>query len=48
MCVDVFGGDRCYQAPPDRDIDSDVYVLVALVIAYSLNANLWYVFSEAP
>ena len=42
--------------PPDRDIDSDVYVLVfadycvrtkdALVIAYSRNANLCYVVSE--
>ena len=45
-------------SPPNRDIDSDVYVLVfadycvrtkeALVIAYSRNANLCYVFSEPP
>ena len=45
-------------SPPDRDIDSDVYVLVfadycirtkeALVIAYARNANLCYVFSEPP
>jgi len=34
------------RAPPDRDIDSDVYVLVALVIAHSRNANLCYVLSE--
>ena len=33
-------------SPPDRDIDSDVYVLGALVIAHSRNANLWYVLSE--
>ena len=51
----------CVLKPPnkrDRDIDSDVYVLVfadycvhtkeALVIAYSRNANLCYVFSEPP
>ena len=45
-------------SPSDRDIDSDVYGLVfadycvrtkeALVIAYSRNANLCYVFSEPP
>ena len=44
------------KAPPDRDIDSDVYELVfadhcvhtkeSLVNAYSRNANLCYVFSE--
>ena len=33
-------------SPPDRDIDSDVYVLGALVIAHSRNANLCYVVSE--
>ena len=39
---------RMPRAPPDRDIDSDVYVLVALVISESQNANLCYVFSEPP
>ena len=34
------------EPPLDRDIDSDVYVLVGLVIAHSQNANLCYVFSE--
>ena len=56
LCYVFSEPPKFMEALPDRDIDSDVYVLVfadecvftkeALVIAYSPNANLCYVVSE--